>query len=123
MNFKEELEASEFSVQEKQELGIKESALPDLIKKSYEMLGLITFFTTGEDETRAWTVKEGARAPQAAGVIHSDFEKKFIKAEVIKWDKLLETGGFSRAASKGLIRIEGKDYIVEDGDVITVKHG
>jgi len=96
--------------------------LDELIKKSYEILGLISFFTTGEDETRAWTIKNGTKAPQAAGVIHTDFEKKFIKAEVINWQKLLEAGSWQNAKQKGLIRLEGKEYLVQDGDVILIKH-
>lgn len=99
------------------ELGLKESGLDKLIKVSYELLGLITFFTTGPDETRAWTVKSGAKAPEAAGVIHTDFEKGFIRAEVINWDKFIEAGGEVKAREKGLIRTEGKDYIMQDGDV------
>lgn len=94
-----------------------------LIKKAYEILGLISFLTTGEDETRAWTIKKGAKAPEAAGTIHTDFEKKFIRAEVINWNKLLEAGSWVNAKQKGWIRIEGKDYTVENGDVIVVRHG
>jgi len=94
-----------------------------MIKKSYEYLGLISFFTTGEDETRAWTIKNGTKAKEAAGVIHSDFEKKFIKAEVINWEKLLELGSWQNAKAKGLIKSEGKDYVINDGDVIEIKHG
>ncbi len=94
-----------------------------LIKKAYEILGLISFLTTGEDETRAWTIKNGIKAPEAAGVIHGDFEKKFIKAEIINWQKLLETGNWSNSKQKGLVRLEGKDYIVQDGDVMIIKHG
>ncbi len=123
MDAKENLEISELSQEEKKELGIQETNLNDLIKKSYQILNLITFFTTGEDETRAWTIKKDSKAPQAGGAIHSDFEEKFIKAEVIQWDKLLETDGFQNALAKGLIRFEGKDYIVQDGDVIVIKHG
>ncbi len=123
MDAKENLEISELSKEEKKELGIQESNLNDLIKKSYQILNLITFFTTGEDETRAWTIKKNSKAPQAGGAIHSDFEEKFIKAEVIQWDKLLEADGFQNALAKGLIRFEGKDYIVQDGDVIVIKHG
>ena len=93
-----------------------------LIKKSYEILGLITFFTTGPDETRAWAIKQGTKAPQAGGVIHSDFEKAFIKAEVINWQDLINAGGFTQAREKGLIRTEGKEYLVKDGDVIEIKH-
>ena len=99
------------------ELGLSESGLDKLIKASYLLLGLITFLTTGEDETRARTIKKGAKAPQAAGVIHTDFEKGFIRAEVINWQKFIEAGGEVKAREKGLIRTEGKDYIMEDGDV------
>jgi ribosome-binding ATPase YchF (GTP1/OBG family) len=95
----------------------------ELIKKAYQVLNLISFLTTGEDETRAWTIEKGAKAPQAAGVIHTDFENKFIRAEVINWQKLLEIGGWSQAKQKGLIRLEGKDYIVSDGDVMVIRHG
>ncbi|MBI1838995.1 MAG: redox-regulated ATPase YchF [Candidatus Colwellbacteria bacterium] len=94
-----------------------------LITKAYEVLGLISFLTTGEDETRAWTIGKTTKAPQAAGVIHSDFEDKFIRAEVVNWVKLLEAGSWFAAKQKGWLRIEGKDYIVEDGDVIEVRHG
>jgi ribosome-binding ATPase YchF (GTP1/OBG family) len=94
-----------------------------LVKKAYEVLGLISFFTTGEDETRAWTIERGTKAPQAAGVIHSDFEKKFIRAEIIQWQKLLEAGSWAAARQKGWLRLEGKDYVVKDGDVIEVRHG
>jgi GTP-binding protein YchF len=103
------------------ELGIEEDGIDKLIKASYKLLQLITFLTTGTDETRAWTVKENTKAPQAAAVIHTDFEKKFIKAEVINWQKLLEAGSWAKAAEKGWIRIEGKDYVVKDGDVIEFK--
>lgn len=94
-----------------------------LIRKSYGILGLISFFTTGEDETRAWTTVRGALAPEAAGEIHSDFEEKFIRAEVIHWEKLLEAGSWNAAKQKGWLRLEGKEYVVEDGDVIVVRHG
>lgn len=97
--------------------------IDELIKKAYGILGLISFLTTGEDETRAWTIKEGVKAPQAAGAIHTDFEKKFIKAEVINWEKLLDSGSWNSARQKGFIRLEGKEYIVQDGDVIVVRHG
>lgn len=99
-----------------------ESELDLLIKKAYEILDLITFFTTGPDETRAWTLKKGKKAPQAGGVIHSDFESHFIKADIINWQDLLDAGGFVKAKEKGLIRLEGKDYIIKDGDVIEIKH-
>lgn len=97
--------------------------MSDLIKKTYEILGLISFFTTGEDETRAWTIKKGFKAPQAAGEIHSDFEKKFIRAEAINWQKLLEAGSWNGAKQKGWLKLEGKDYEVKDGDVMIIRHG
>lgn len=119
-----ELEVVDFSKEERVSFGIPEqSELDLLIKSAYKLLGLITFLTTGEDETRAWTLKKGLKAPQAGGVIHSDFEDKFIKAEVIDWKKLLEAGGWSVARQKGWIRLEGKEYEVQDGDVIIFKHG
>lgn len=94
----------------------------ELIKKAYEILGLISFLTTGEDETRAWTIKKKAKAPSAAGAIHTDFENKFIRAEVINWEKLLEAEGWTQAKQKGWIRIEGRDYEVQDGDVMEIRH-
>ena len=94
-----------------------------LIKKAYEVLGLISFLTTGVEETRAWTIEKGWKAPQAAGAIHSDFEKKFIRAEVINWQKLLEAGSEPAAKQKGWLRIEGKDYVFQDGDVVNIRHG
>ena len=97
--------------------------IPELIRKAYEVLGLISFFTTGEDETRAWTIERGSKAPQASGAIHTDFEAKFIRAEVVSCDKLLELGGWNAAKQKGQIRLEGKEYVVQDGDVIVVRHG
>ena len=101
----------------------KTEAVSELIKKAYAILGLISFFTTGEDETRAWTIENGMKAPQAAGVIHTDFEAKFIRLEVIGWEKLLEAGGWSKAKPKGWLRVEGKEYVVQDGDVVEVRHG
>jgi len=98
-----------------------ESCLDDLIKTAYELLGLITYFTTGEDETRGWTIKAGSTAPQAGAAIHTDFEEKFIKAEVINWQKLLECGSWGSARAKGLLRVEGKEYVAQDGDVIEFK--
>lgn len=97
--------------------------LSGLTKKAYEILGLISFFTTGEDETRAWTIRKGAKAPEAAGAIHSDFEKKFIRAEVINWEKLLEATSWSKAKQKGTLRLEGKEYVSQDGDVMEIRHG
>ncbi len=101
----------------------KDQDLGELIRKSYAVLDLISFFTTGEDETRAWTIVKGEKAPQAAGTIHTDFEKSFIRAETISWNKLLEVGGWSKAKQKGLIRSEGKEYVFQDGDVVEIKHG
>jgi len=119
-----EYESEGLSSKDRQELGLSElSGVDLLIKKSYELLGLQTFLTTGEDETRAWTIHKGDTAPQAAGVIHSDFEQKFVKAEVIFWEDLLKTGSYAAAREKGLIRTEGKEYVVKDGDVIEFKHG
>ncbi len=97
--------------------------LAPLIRKSYEILDLISFLTTGEDESRAWTIKRGAKAPEAAGTIHTDFENKFIRAEVINWQKLLEAGSWNQAKQKGWLRLEGKEYIVQDGDVMVIRHG
>ncbi len=97
--------------------------IPELIKKAYEVLGLASFFTTGEDETRAWTIENGTKAPQAAGVIHTDFEKKFIRLEVIDCEKLLAAGGWTQAKQKGWVRLEGKEYEVRDGDIVVVRHG
>jgi ribosome-binding ATPase len=97
---------------------IFEKGLDDLITKSYELLGLHTFFTTGEDETRAWTIKKGSTAPEAGAAIHTDFRDKFIRAEVVNWEELLDAGSFAEARARGKIRIEGKEYIVKDGDVI-----
>lgn len=98
-----------------------EKGLDDLIKKSYELLGLETFFTTGEDETRAWTIKVGSTAPIAGTAIHNDFKDKFIRAEVVATDKLLEAGSYAVARERGWVRTEGKEYIVKDGDVIEFK--
>ena len=100
------------------ELGIKESGLDMLIKKAYSSLGLISFLTTGEMESRAWTTTKGAKAPQAAAVIHTDFEKKFIKAKVCDYEKFVEAGGWKEASDKGWVRFEGKEYEMKDGDVV-----
>ena len=102
--------------------GLHESGLVRLIRKSYELLGLISFFTVGEDECRAWTVERGSRAQVAAGAIHSDLEKHFIRAETIHWDQLLDAGSEANARSRGTLRLEGKDYIVRDGDVMHIRH-
>ena len=117
-----EFEAADFKREDRISLGlVPDSELDILIKKAYDILGLITFFTTGRDETRAWTIKNGQKAPQAGGVIHSDFKSHFIKAEVINWKDLLYAGGYGGAREKGLVRTEGKEYLVKDGDVIEIK--
>jgi GTP-binding protein YchF len=100
------------------ELGLTESGLDRIITAAYKTLGLITFITAGPKETKAWTCPAGTKAPQAAGVIHTDFERGFIRAETIQWDKLLEAGSYANARAKGWLRTEGKDYIVQDGDVV-----
>lgn len=102
------------------------SVAPDLsllIREAYRALNLISFFTTGEDETRAWTIQRGSLAPQAAGVIHTNFEDKFIRAEAIAAGKLLEAGSWTQAKAKGWLRLEGKDYVVQEGDVMVIRHG
>ena len=117
-----EEEISELDDEERQmfldDLGLKESGLEKLIRASYHLLGLMSFLTSGEDETRAWTIKQGTKAPQAAGKIHTDFERGFIKAEVVNCKDLLENGSLAAAREKGLVRMEGKEYVVQDGDVI-----
>ena len=117
-----EEEISELDDEERQmfldDLGLKESGLEKLIRASYHLLGLMSFLTSGEDETRAWTIKQGTKAPQAAGKIHTDFERGFIKAEVVNYKDLLENGSLAAAREKGLVRMEGKEYVVQDGDVI-----
>jgi GTP-binding protein YchF len=121
LNLKQEEEIARLDEEEQIEfikaLGFGQSGLDKLIQASYHLLGLITFFTTGSDETRAWTVRIGARAPQAAGRIHTDFERGFIRAEVIGWQDFIAAGGEAAAREKGLIRTEGKDYIIQDGDI------
>ena len=101
-----------------EDLGLTESGLEKLVRASYRLLGLMSFLTSGEDETRAWTIKIGTKAPQAAGKIHTDFERGFIKAEVVHYQDLLECGSYAGAREKGLVRMEGKEYVVQDGDVI-----
>ena len=117
-----EQEISELDDEEKamflEDLGLKESGLDKLIKASYSLLGLISYLTAGEDECRAWTIKVGTKAPQAAGKIHTDFERGFIKAEVVNYKDLLEYGSLAAAREKGLVGMEGKEYVVKDGDVI-----
>ena len=101
-----------------EELGLKESGLEKLIKASYSLLGLISYLTAGEPEVRAWTIKKGTKAPQAAGKIHSDFERGFIRAEIVSYDDLMACGTYNAAKEKGLVRLGGKDYVVQDGDII-----
>lgn len=102
----------------KAELGIKESGLEKLVKASYDLLGLMSYLTAGEKEVRAWTIKKGTKAPQAAGKIHTDFEKGFIKAEIVSYDDLVEAGSFLKAKEKGKVRMEGKEYVMQDGDIV-----
>ena len=117
-----EEEISELDDDEKkmflEDLGLTESGLEKLVRASYHLLGLMSFLTAGEDETRAWTIKIGTKAPQAAGKIHTDFERGFIKAEVVNYQDLLDCGSYAGAREKGLVRMEGKEYVVQDGDVI-----
>ena len=117
-----EEEISALDKEEKQmfmeELGVKESGLDKLIKASYELLGLISYLTAGKPEVRAWTIKKGTKAPQAAGKIHTDFERGFIRAEVVSFDDLMECGSMTAAKEKGLVRSEGKEFVVNDGDII-----
>ena len=117
-----EQEIAELDEEEKamflEDLGLKESGLEKLIKASYSLLGLISYLTAGEDETRAWTIRKGTKAPQAAGKIHSDFERGFIRAEVVNYQDLLDCKSLSAAKEKGIVGLEGKDYVVQDGDVI-----
>jgi len=123
---KVEAELSEMSDADASEFlssyGLKESGLVRLIRATYKLLGLISFFTAGEDECRAWQIPANTRAQEAAGAIHSDLEKHFIRAETIRWDQLLEAGSEANARAKGTLRLEGKDYIVQDGDVLHIRH-
>jgi GTP-binding protein YchF len=116
-----ENEAVDLTAEERASLNMPLSGLDLLIKKCYHLLGLITFFTAGEKESRGWTLERGKKAPSAGGVIHSDFEQYFIKAEIINWQELINSGGYSQAREKGLIRTEGREYVVQDGDVIEIK--
>ncbi|MFH1522231.1 MAG: redox-regulated ATPase YchF [Patescibacteria group bacterium] len=121
LNVKQEEEIANLGDEEREEyikeLGLGKSGLEKLILSAYRLLGLITFLTTGPDETRAWTVRQGAKAPEAAGRIHTDFEKGFIRVEVINWEKFIEAGSEQEAKEKGLMRTEGKEYVIQDGDV------
>jgi ribosome-binding ATPase len=122
---KVEAEIQQLPLEERAEflatVGLNEPGLNKLVREGFTLLGLQSYFTAGEDECRAWVVRKGARAPQAAGVIHTDFEKGFIKAEVIRWDELLKFGSESAAKAKGALRIEGKEYVVQDGDVMNFR--
>lgn len=117
-----EQEIAELDDEEKkmflEDLGLEESGLEKLIKASYNLLGLISYLTAGEPEVRAWTIKKGTKAPQAAGKIHSDFERGFIRAEIVSYDDLMACGTHAAAKEKGLVRLEGKEYVVQDGDII-----
>lgn len=119
---KVEAEIAELEGEEKteflQELGIEESGLDQLIKASYNMLGLATYFTAGEQEVRAWTFRTGMTAPEAAGIIHTDFQRGFIRAEIVSYEDLADAGSMAVAKERGQVRLEGKEYIVQDGDVI-----
>ena len=123
---KVEAELAEMSDEDASEFlssyGLTESGLSRLIRTTYKLLGLISFFTAGEDECRAWTIPVNTRAPQAAGAIHTDLEKHFIRAETIRWDQLLEAGSEANARAKGTLRLEGKDYVAQDGDVMHIRH-
>ena len=103
------------------ELGLEESGLDRLIRVCYDLLGLMSFLTAGPKEVRAWTIKKGTRAPQAAGKIHTDFERGFIRAEVISYDDLMACGSMVAAKEKGLVRLEGKDYVMRDGDIVVFR--
>ena len=121
-----EQELKDLTTEEKKEFrdgsaGVEDDGINNLIKKGYELLNLITYFTTGEDETRAWTIVNGWTAPQAGTAIHNDFKDKFIRAEIINWQDLLNSGSYAKAREKGLVRTEGKEYIVKDGDIMEFK--
>ena len=100
------------------DLGLEVSGLNRIIKEGYSLLGLISYLTAGKPEVRAWTIKKGTKAPQAAGKIHTDFEKGFIRAEVVSFDDLMKCGSMAAAKEKGLVRLEGKDYVMNDGDIV-----
>src|SRR3989339_1554122 len=120
-----EAEIAELPIDEAKSLlegmGVKEPALSQLIRSSYELLNLITFFTAGEKETHAWTIQKGTKGPQAAGKIHSDMERGFIAAEVIRFSEMIDCGSYPKAKEKGLLRTEGKEYVVEDGDIVVIR--
>ena len=127
MNIQLEMEISQLSDNDKpefyKEVGIEESGIDKLARAGYKALGLIDYYTAGEKEVRAWTIKRGMKAPQAAGVIHQDFEKKFIFMDCVDYEKFIDAGGWSASKEKGYVRTEGKEYTVKDNDVIIVKHG
>ncbi|MEI7579146.1 MAG: redox-regulated ATPase YchF [bacterium] len=127
MNIKEEYELSQLNFEERQEfieaLGIKYSGLDLLTRETYNTLGLISFFTVGPDEIRAWTIKKNSTIKVASGVIHTDFEKKFIAADVVGYQDFIALGGWEEARKNGKLRLEGKEYIVKDGDIVVIKHG
>jgi len=122
-----ELELSQLSDEEKsvfmEEYGLKDSPLDRMIRSAYHLLGLQSFFTVGEDETRAWTIKKGMTAQEAAGVIHTDFYNKFIRAEVVGYNDFIDAGSLVKCKEKGLLRLEGKEYICLDGDILNIRHG
>jgi hypothetical protein len=122
-----EMELASLDAEEKQtfmdEYGIKESALARLIRSAYKLLGQQSFFTVGEDECRAWTITKGMTAQEAAGVIHTDFYNKFIRAELTSYKDFMQYGSFAKCREHGVFRLEGKDYIVQDGDILHVRHG
>ena len=122
-----ESELAELPAEEAKEFmagyGLHQSGLERVIQASYSLLGLMSFLTAGETEVRAWTIRKGATAVKAAGTIHTDFEKKFIRAEVIQWEKLVERAGYAGARDHGELRLEGKEYVIEDGDVLVIRHG
>ena len=117
-----EAQIAELEPDEKQmfleDMGLEKSGLDRLIKKSYSLLGLISYLTAGKPEVRAWTIKKGTKAPQAAGKIHTDFERGFIRAEVVSFDDLMACGSMAAAKEKGLVRSEGKEYVMNDGDIV-----
>ena len=117
-----EAQIAELDADEKEmfleDMGLEKSGLDRLIKKSYSLLGLISYLTAGKPEVRAWTIKKGTKAPQAAGKIHTDFERGFIRAEVVSFDDLMACGSMAAAKEKGLVRSEGKEYVMNDGDIV-----
>jgi ribosome-binding ATPase YchF (GTP1/OBG family) len=121
-----EAEMAELPAEEAREYlasyGLKESGLQRIIEATYRLLGLMSFLTAGETEVRAWTIPVNSSAVKAAGAIHSDFEKKFIRAEVVNWKSLVDLGGYPGVREKGLLRLEGKEYVVKDGDVLVIRH-